>query len=89
MLILNNILKLYKLGKEEVLILKYINLIVQVGEFLVIMGFLGFGKLMLMNIIGCLDRLFFGIYMFDQIDILKGKDGVLVEICNELIGFVF
>ncbi|AEP92358.1 ABC transporter ATP-binding protein [Bacillus subtilis] len=89
MLTLNNISKSYKLGKEEVPILKHINLTVQAGEFLAIMGPSGSGKSTLMNIIGCLDRPTSGTYMLDQIDILKGKDGALAEIRNESIGFVF
>ncbi|MCY9425209.1 ABC transporter ATP-binding protein, partial [Bacillus spizizenii] len=89
MLTLNNISKSYKLGKEEVPILKHINLTVQAGEFLAIMGPSGSGKSTLMNIIGCLDRPSFGTYTLDQIDILKGKDGALAEIRNESIGFVF
>ncbi|MCY7901145.1 ABC transporter ATP-binding protein [Bacillus inaquosorum] len=89
MLTLNNISKSYKLGKEEVPILKHINLSVQAGEFLAIMGPSGSGKSTLMNIIGCLDRPTSGTYTLDQIDILKGKDGALAEIRNESIGFVF
>lgn len=89
MLTLNNISKSYKLGKEEVPILKHINLTVQAGEFLAIMGPSGSGKSTLMNIIGCLDRPTSGTYTLDQIDILKGKDRALAEIRNESIGFVF
>ncbi|MDO7344779.1 ABC transporter ATP-binding protein [Bacillus stercoris] len=89
MLTLNNISKSYKLGKEEVPILKHINLTVQAGEFLAIMGPSGSGKSTLMNIIGCLDRPTSGTYTLDQVDILKGKDGALAEIRNESIGFVF
>ncbi|MEC1805509.1 ABC transporter ATP-binding protein [Bacillus subtilis] len=89
MLTLNNISKSYKLGKEEVPILKHINLTIQAGEFLAIMGPSGSGKSTLMNIIGCLDRPTSGTYTLDQIDILKGKDGALAEIRNESIGFVF
>ncbi|MGG4364082.1 ABC transporter ATP-binding protein [Bacillus subtilis] len=89
MLTLNNISKSYKLGKEEVPILKHINLTVQAGEFLAIMGPSGSGKSTLMNIIGCLDRPTSGTYTLDQIDILKEKDGALAEIRNESIGFVF
>lgn len=89
MLTLNNISKSYKLGKEEVPILKHINLTVQAGEFLAIMGPSGSGKSTLMNIIGCLDRPTSGTYTLDQIEILKGKDGALAEIRNESIGFVF
>ncbi|MGQ5110282.1 ABC transporter ATP-binding protein [Bacillus halotolerans] len=89
MLTLNNISKSYKLGKEEVPILKHINLTVKAGEFLAIMGPSGSGKSTLMNIIGCLDRPTSGTYMLDQMDVLKGKDGALADIRNESIGFVF
>lgn len=89
MLTLNNVSKSYKLGKEEVPILKQINLTVKAGEFLAIMGPSGSGKSTLMNIIGCLDRPTSGTYMLDQMDVLKGKDGALADIRNESIGFVF
>ncbi|PRP53932.1 macrolide ABC transporter ATP-binding protein [Bacillus halotolerans] len=89
MLTLNNISKSYKLGKEEVPILKHINLTVKAGEFLAIMGPSGSGKSTLMNIIGCLDRPTSGTYMLDQMDVLKGKEGALADIRNESIGFVF
>ncbi|MEC1662743.1 ABC transporter ATP-binding protein [Bacillus halotolerans] len=89
MLTLNNISKSYKLGKEEVPILKQIDLTVKAGEFLAIMGPSGSGKSTLMNIIGCLDRPTSGTYMLDQMDVLKGKDGALADIRNESIGFVF
>lgn len=61
-----NIYKSYYFGKEEVLILKDINLKIYDGEFVVIMGFSGSGKLMLMNIIGCLDCLFLGFYLLNE-----------------------
>lgn len=89
MLTLNNIYKSYKLGKEEVPILKNINLTVEAGEFIAIMGPSGSGKSTLMNILGCLDRPTSGSYKLEQMDVLRGKDGALADIRNQSIGFVF
>lgn len=64
-------------------------LLIVYGECVVIMGLFGFGKLILMNILGCLDKLFYGIYVCDGIDILGMKRLEFLVIRNEKIGFVF
>ncbi|AXI10733.1 ATP-binding cassette domain-containing protein [Oceanobacillus sp. 143] len=89
MIQLKNINKSYRLGKEEIPILREINLNVEEGEILAIMGPSGSGKTSLMNIIGCLDRPNTGDYVLDSMDILKLKEGKLAEIRNRSIGFVF
>ncbi|MDQ0208049.1 ABC transporter ATP-binding protein [Alkalicoccobacillus murimartini] len=89
MIKLTNIFKSYRLGKEEVPILKNINVTIEKGEFVAIMGPSGSGKSTLMNILGCLDKPTAGEYTLDQADMLTGKDNFLAEIRNRSIGFVF
>lgn len=89
MIELKEITKSYQLGKEEVPILKGIDLLIEQGEFVAIMGPSGSGKSTLMNIIGCLDRATSGQYLFDGEDISTYKDHELAKIRNLSIGFVF
>ncbi len=89
MIRLNNIFKSYKLGKDEIPILKDINLTIEEGEFVAIMGPSGSGKSTLMNILGCLDRPTSGSYELDSMNMLSGREGMLAEIRNRSIGFVF
>lgn len=89
MIKLTKIFKSYKLGKEEVPILKDINLTIEKGEFVAIMGPSGSGKSTLMNILGCLDKPTSGDYALDAVNMLAGKDSFLAEIRNRSIGFVF
>ena len=86
---LKDICKDYLQGKDSVPVLKDINLSVDNGEYLAIMGPSGSGKSTLMNIIGCLDRQTSGPFTFDDIDISKCNDRQLSEIRNKKIGFVF
>ncbi|WP_332697737.1 ABC transporter ATP-binding protein [Halalkalibacter lacteus] len=89
MIRLSKIYKSYKLGKEEIPILKNIDFTVEAGEFLAIMGPSGSGKSTLMNILGCLDKPTSGSYSLESMDMLAGKEGVLADIRNKQIGFVF
>ncbi len=86
---LREIYKDYMQGKDAVPVLKNINLTVDDGEYLAIMGPSGSGKSTLMNIIGCLDRQTSGLFIFDDNDIATCKDRELSEIRNKKIGFVF
>ncbi|HHK5548804.1 TPA: ABC transporter ATP-binding protein [Bacillus thuringiensis] len=89
MITLNNIYKTYYQGKLEVPILHGIDLKIQSGEFVSIMGPSGSGKSTLMNIIGCLDRPTKGMYTLNDVDILTANEAKLALIRNEYIGFVF
>ncbi|MDT8860395.1 ABC transporter ATP-binding protein [Alkalihalobacillus sp. MEB130] len=89
MIRLSNIDKSYKLGKEEIPILKNIELEIEAGEFLAIMGPSGSGKSTLMNILGCLDKPTSGSYKLDEMDMLSGRESTLATIRNKQIGFVF
>lgn len=84
-----NIKKSYPLGDLNLNILKGINLTVESGEFVAIMGPSGSGKSTLMNILGCLDIPSSGKYLLDGIDVSKMKPDQLAEIRNKKIGFVF
>ncbi|MED4236112.1 ABC transporter ATP-binding protein [Priestia megaterium] len=89
MIELVNIHKSYHLGKEEVSILKDINLKIYDGEFVAIMGPSGSGKSTLMNIIGCLDRASSGSYLLNEQEISTYSDEQLAKVRNIHIGFVF
>lgn len=86
---LKGIYKNYFTDDFEVPVLKDVNLSVEQGDYLAIMGPSGSGKSTLMNIIGCLDKQTEGTYLFDGIDISKQNDSSLSEIRNKGIGFVF
>lgn len=86
---IKNLNKIYKTGKVEVHALKNINLKIEHGEFIAIMGQSGSGKSTLMNILGCLDRPTSGEYFLEGIDIRKRSQDELSFIRNKKIGFVF
>lgn len=86
---LRGIYKNYLTDDFEVPVLKDINLSVEQGDYLAIMGPSGSGKSTLMNIIGCLDKQTQGSYLFDGIDISQQNDTSLSKIRNKGIGFVF
>ena len=86
---LKDICKSYLQGKEPVPVLHHIDLSVEEGEYLAIMGPSGSGKSTLMNVIGLLDQQTSGTYLFDGQDMAKCTDSQLSGIRNEKIGFVF
>lgn len=86
---LKNIIKNYDNGGLITNVLKGVNLDVEEGEFMAIMGPSGSGKSTLMHTIGFLDRPTSGEYFFDGIDTKDFTDDELAKIRNERIGFVF
>lgn len=86
---LDNLVKIYDTGAIKVLGLKKINLTIERGEFVAIMGHSGSGKSTLMNILGCLDRPTLGHYYLDGIDTADMSQDELSDIRNRKIGFVF
>ena len=86
---LRNINKTYRNGDQELKVLKNINLTVEEGEFVAIMGPSGSGKSTLMNIIGMLDRPSTGEYFLKNEDVANLGDKKLAKVRNNQIGFVF
>lgn len=89
MIQINNVIKKYSTGSEELTVLKGIDLSVKEGEFLAILGPSGSGKSTLMNVIGCMDTWNTGEYFLDGIPIHKKKGEALTKIRNDKIGFIF
>jgi putative ABC transport system ATP-binding protein len=86
---LEDLRKSYYLGKQELPVLKGIDLTINKSEFVALMGPSGSGKSTLMNILGCLDTLTAGKYILNGKDVSKLADDSLAEIRNQEIGFVF
>ena len=89
MIDVSNIVKTYKTGHLELTVLKGLNLSVKEGEYVAFMGPSGSGKSTLMNILGCLDSLTSGKYIWDNQDGSTIKGDALAEVRNKKIGFVF
>ncbi|MEG0774253.1 ABC transporter ATP-binding protein [Clostridium sp.] len=86
---LKNIIKIYEMGEEEQTVLKNINLTIDKGEFVSILGPSGSGKSTLMNIIGCLDVPTEGKYILNNNEVEDLDEAELAQIRNKEIGFVF
>ena len=84
-----NLLKTYHTGEFDVPVLKGINLHVERGEFLGIMGSSGSGKSTLLNILGLLDKPTGGNYFLDGERVETMDDSTLTELRNIKIGFIF
>jgi len=86
---LENVWKTYKMGDTEFNALAGINLEINEGEFLVILGPSGSGKSTLMNLIGCLDLPSKGTIYLDSKNIAKLAESELARIRGVMIGFIF
>ncbi len=86
---MKNICKSYYMATEELEVLHQVNLTVESGEFLSILGPSGSGKSTMMNIIGCLDTATSGTYLLSGNDINKLDEIQLARVRNREIGFVF
>lgn len=84
-----NLNKYYNLGKEKFHVLKDVNLSIEQGDFVMIMGKSGSGKTTLMNLLGLLDRFENGTYMFNNEDVSKLKEDKKANIRNRYMGFIF
>jgi putative ABC transport system ATP-binding protein len=89
MIELDGVTKVYGNGEVKVRALGPVDLLVEEGDFVAIMGPSGSGKSTMMNILGCLDVPSSGRYSLDGIDVSKLRDNKLASIRNTRIGFVF
>ena len=86
---ITNIKRDFVLGQEIVYVLKGIDLQINKGEYVALMGPSGSGKSTLMNLLGCLDTPTSGSYILNNKDVSQMRDDELAEIRNKGIGFVF
>jgi putative ABC transport system ATP-binding protein len=89
MIELHGVTKIYDSGPVKVRALGPVDLVIDEGDLVAIMGPSGSGKSTMMNILGCLDVPSTGRYTLDGIDVSKLRDNRLAEIRNTRIGFVF
>jgi putative ABC transport system ATP-binding protein len=89
MIELEDITKIYRMGKVEVPALSGVTLSIQQGEMVALIGASGSGKSTLMNIIGFLDKPTGGKYILEGVDVSQLNDNKLAEMRNKKVGFVF
>ncbi|HEX7805483.1 MAG TPA: ABC transporter ATP-binding protein, partial [Cellulomonas sp.] len=86
---LRGVRKVYGEGEGEVRAVDGVDLVVEAGEFVAVMGASGSGKSTMMNILGCLDVPTGGSYLFDGVDVASLSERALAVVRNRSIGFVF
>ncbi|WP_407306453.1 ABC transporter ATP-binding protein [Desulfosporosinus sp. SB140] len=89
MITLKGITKIYDTGSVKSIALQGINLHINAGEFVAVMGPSGSGKSTMLNIIGCLDKPTSGEYYLDGNNVAQASTTQLAEIRNRKIGFIF
>jgi putative ABC transport system ATP-binding protein len=89
MIELNKIIKSYPMGKRELTVLQGVNLKVERGEMVAIMGPSGSGKSTLLNLIGLLDRPTSGSYRLDSKEVSRLNSGEQSKVRGQKIGFIF
>lgn len=86
---LRDVTKTFGSGENELQVLKGVNLDIREGEFLVILGESGCGKSTMLNIIGGMDQLSTGTFLFDGKDYSKADEKTLTEYRRHSVGFIF
>jgi putative ABC transport system ATP-binding protein len=86
---MHELTRVYDLGPQQIYALRGVNLTIEPGEYVAIMGPSGSGKSTLMNIVGCLDTPSSGSYLLDGVPVETLNDDELAAIRNRKIGFVF
>ena len=89
MIEIENVTKIYRMGKVEVYALGGVSLTIKEGEMISIIGASGSGKSTLLNIMGCLDRPTSGKYILNGVDVSRLSDNKLAEMRSKQFGFVF
>jgi putative ABC transport system ATP-binding protein len=84
-----NVKKIYRMGDNEVRALDGVSLVVEEGEFLIVMGPSGSGKTTLLHLMGCLDKPTEGEIYIASTPVSKLNDSQLAKIRNKMVGFVF
>jgi len=86
---LQDITKVYPMGKRELTVLRGINIYIERGELVAIMGPSGSGKTTILNLIGCLDKPTSGSYYLEDREVSRLSSGELAQVRAQKIGFVF
>jgi len=89
MIRLQDIAKVYLLGKRELEVLRGVNLHIKQGEMIAIMGPSGSGKTTMLNLIGCLDIPSSGSYYLEDREVSRLSSGELAQVRAQKIGFIF
>ncbi len=89
MIKLQDITKVYPMGKRELTVLKGINIHIKRGELVAIMGPSGSGKTTMLNLLGCLDIPTSGSYQLEDREVSRLGGGELARIRGQKIGFIF